>query len=118
LDAELPQKLTTYAGSHTQLQHGVAQATQEITDALKAIEERNKAKAKSKITPSAKKEEKEPKRNEQPSPGTLPLNWLAPPVTPAAPAAVSANDGIAGDQERDEREEERGEGEEEMAAND
>jgi hypothetical protein len=38
-----------------QLQHGVAQATQEITDAIKAIEERNKAKAKSKTTPSAKK---------------------------------------------------------------
>ena len=119
LDAELPQKLTTYAGSHTQLQHGVAQATQEITDALKAIEERNKAKAKSKTTPSAKKEEKELKRNEQPSPGTLPLNWLAPSSTPSAPVAVSANDDPAGDRKRDEQEEEQGDGdEEEVIAND
>src|SRR6267378_2338500 len=42
LDADLAKALTTYVSSHEQLQHGIAQATQEITDALRAIEERSK----------------------------------------------------------------------------
>ncbi len=105
LDAELCEKLTTYAGSHAQLQHGIVQATQEITDALKAIEDRNQAKSKSKVAPPGKKEDKEQK-GEQPqaSVATLPLNWLAQPAAPAAPAAVSAHDEPTSDHERDEQE--------------
>jgi PRTRC genetic system protein E len=113
LDAELCEKLTSYAGSHVLLQHGIAQATQEITDALQAIEERNKTKSKSKTVPPAKKEDKE-RKSEQPPDGTLPLHWLAPPAATAAPAAVSASDDPAGDQERDARDEEQ----EEVTAND
>ena len=107
LDAELCEKLTRYAGSHAQLQHGIAQATQEITDALKAIEERNKDKSKSKTVPPAKKADKEQKAEQPPAPeATLPLHWLAPPAATVTPAAVSADDVLAGDHERDEQEEE------------
>jgi PRTRC genetic system protein E len=105
LDAELCEKLTSYAGSHAQLQHGIAQATQEITDALKAIEERNKTKSKSKTAAPAKKEDTEQKGEQSPA-DTLPLHWLAPSAVPAAPAAVSADDGPTGDRERDEQEDE------------
>jgi PRTRC genetic system protein E len=107
LDAELCEKLTTYAGSHAQLQHGIAQATQEITDALKAIEERSKAKSKSKTVPPAKTADKEQKAGQPPVPeATLPLHWFAPPAVAAVPAPVSAHDEPAGDQERSEQEEE------------
>lgn len=109
LDAELCEKLTTYAGSHAQLQHGIAQAAQEIADALKAIEDRNQAKSKSKTVPPVKKADKEQKGEQPPAPaGTLPLNWLAPSAVPAAPNAVSAHDGPVSDQERSEIEEEEG----------
>ena len=109
LDAELCEKLTTYAGSHAQLQHGIAQATQEITDALQAIEDRNKAKSKSKTAAPAKKDDKEQKGEQPPTPtGTLPLNWLAPSAVPVAPNAVSAHDGPASDQEHHEMKEEEG----------
>jgi PRTRC genetic system protein E len=114
LDAELCEKLTTYAGSHAQLQHGIAQATQEITDALKAIDDRNKAKSKSKTVPPAKKADTEQKGKQPPAPeATLPLHWLAPSAAPAASAAVSADDEPTGDHERDEQEDE----EEEVIAN-
>ena len=98
-----------YAGSHAQLQHGIAQATQEIADALKAIEDRSQAKSKSKTVVPVKKADKEQKGEQPPAPaGTLPLNWLAPSAVPAAPTAVSAHDGPASDQERHEIEEEEG----------
>jgi PRTRC genetic system protein E len=107
LDAELCERLTTYAGSHAQLQHGIAQATQEITDALKAIEERNKDKSKSKTVSPAKKADKEQKAEQPTAPeATLPLHWLAPPAANTTPAAVSARDESAGDQEHHEPEEE------------
>ena len=90
LDAELPAKLTSYAEAHQQLQNGIAQATREIADAVKAIEERNKAKAKTK-TESGKKDPAESPAAKKPTPepeqsATLPLAWCA------APAAVSSND--------------------------
>lgn len=106
LDAELCEKLTTYAGSHAQLQHGIAQAIQEITDALKTLEDRNQAKSKSKTVLPSKKEDKEQKREQPPAPaGTLPLNWLAPSAAPADSTAVSAHDGPPGDQDLDQKKE-------------
>src|SRR5579864_6504436 len=53
LDAGLAEQLKTYAAAHEQLQHVIVQATQEIADAVKAIEERNKTKCKSKAEKSA-----------------------------------------------------------------
>jgi len=92
LDAGLAEQLTTYAKSHLQLQHGISQATQEITNAVKAIEERNKTKSKAK-TDTGKKdpvdaptEKKTAPPEVQPS-ATLPLAWCTQPTT-----AVSAND--------------------------
>jgi len=99
LDAELAEKLTSYAGAHAQLQHGISQATEEIAEALKAIEERNKTKSKpkSKIDPPAQKDakdEKQQRKKESAEPAaTLPLHWLAPVTTPQPTlTAVSAND--------------------------
>jgi len=88
LDAGLAEQLTTYAAAHEQLQHVIVQATQEIADAVKAIEERNKTKSKSKAEKSAPAPTGE--RKEAPAATqseTLPLAWCA----PAAPA-VSVND--------------------------
>ena len=62
-----------------------------------------------KTVPPVKKADKEQKGEQPPAPvGTLPLNWLAPSAVPAAPNAVSAHDGPASDQERNEIEEEEG----------
>lgn len=90
LDAELSQKLTTYAESHLQLQHGIEQASAEITEALKLIEDRNKSKSKPK-TPApansgaveAKQDKPETSRIAQSD--TLPLAWCAPPKHNTAP---------------------------------
>jgi PRTRC genetic system protein E len=91
LDATLAGILAKYAASHVELQHGIAQATREITDALKAIEERNKSKSKPKTDPPGKKaagDGKETKGEQPPAQtDTLPLAWCAPVTN-----AVSAND--------------------------
>lgn len=93
LDAGLVAQLTSYAKSHAQLQHGIAQATQEITEAVKAIEERNKAKSKAKADTAGKKDPAGDAKDENktaPDPdqsATLPLAWCTAPAT-----AVSAND--------------------------
>lgn len=94
LDAGLAEQLKTYAAAHEQLQHGIVQATQEIADAVKAIEERNKTKSKNK-TETGKKESASTPPSEKKEPpaatqsDTLPLAWCS----TTAPAAVSANDG-------------------------
>lgn len=109
LDRELGAKLATYAGSHEQLQHGLAQASQEITDALAAIEERKKDKGKGKTTPGAKNDAKEEKtKGKAPAAeaaGTLPLDWIAPPATPVLPTAVSGSDAAASDRDTHKKEE-------------
>jgi PRTRC genetic system protein E len=95
LDATLGAILTKYATSHVELQHGIDQATREITDALKAIEERNKSKSKPKADTAGKKAAGDGKeaKSEQPlaQDTTLPLSWCAPPQSPAV-TAVSAAD--------------------------
>jgi PRTRC genetic system protein E len=48
LDAGLAQQLATFAQAHVQLQNGIGQATREMTEALKAIQDRDKSKTKAK----------------------------------------------------------------------
>jgi len=50
IDAELAQALREFAESHVQLQKTVDQAKEQIAEAMKAIEERDKNKAKAKTT--------------------------------------------------------------------
>jgi len=50
IDAELAQALREFAESHVQLQKTVDQAKEQIAEAVKAIEERDKNKAKAKTT--------------------------------------------------------------------
>lgn len=80
IDEKFPGILTTYVESHTGLQTSLDRASGEISAAVKAIDERNKAKTKDK---QAKKEEE----NKLPEPDakkdeTLPLWW----TNPSAPA--------------------------------
>lgn len=80
IDEKFPGILTSYVESHTGLQNSFDRANSEISAAVKAIDERNKTKAKDK---QAKKDEK----NKAPEPetkkdDTLPLWW----TNPSAPA--------------------------------
>jgi PRTRC genetic system protein E len=107
LDAGLAQQLATFAQSHVQLQNGIEQATLEITEALKAIQDRDKSKTKAKVktAPESNNQGKaDGIRKEEPNSGQaslLPVHWLA----TSSPAAVSSND-IAGKPEGTEAEEE------------
>ena len=93
IDAKLPEVLVQFVESHSQLQATFDRACTEISEAVKAIDERNKNKPKSK-TASAKAEQKEdpktkagdgkPKSDE-----TLPLWWTDSSVAP--PGAVTAS---------------------------
>ncbi len=101
LDAGFAEILTKYADVHAKLQHGIEHATQEITDALKALDERKKSKGK----PETKKDTSQGKdaakiadptdvpgrtngvESQAEFSGTLPLAWCAP-----APTVASAND--------------------------
>ena len=94
IDAKFPAILCEYVESHVQLQETLDRASSEIADRVKAIDERNKAKAK-----TVKKEEKS--KSEEPKPkaaDTLPLWWTdqsaalpgTPQPQPAATAVVDA----------------------------
>ena len=73
IDAKLPAILAEYVESHAQLQASFDRASGEIADAVKAIDERNKAKAKEK---SARKEDKSKVEEAKPKPDdVLPLWW-------------------------------------------
>jgi PRTRC genetic system protein E len=83
IDAKFPAILCEYVESHVQLQETLDRASSEIAEAVKAIDERNKAKAKDK---TVKKEEKS--NREEPKPkadDNLPLWWTD--KTAAAPGA-------------------------------
>jgi PRTRC genetic system protein E len=98
IDEKFPKILATYVESHVGLQNSLDRASSEISAAVKAIDERNKAKAKDK---QAKKDEKgktpEPETKKD---DTLPLWWTNPNVpppgtaqpalTPTSPSANSA----------------------------
>lgn len=101
IDLRLSAVLLEFVEAHTQLQGSFDRASAEISNAVKAIDERNKNKAKVKAT-TAKAEQKQdlkakaddkPKQDE-----TLPLWWTNPSVAPpgtatpqsaASPAASS-----------------------------
>ena len=94
IDAKFPALLSQYVESHVQLQEMFDRASSEIADAVKAIDERNKAKTKDK---TAKKEEKS--KSEEPKPKTdetLPLWWTdrtaAAPGTQPQPAPTAVVD--------------------------
>src|SRR5205807_8572259 len=87
IDTKLSSILLDFAESHKQLQASFDRASLEISDAVKAIDERNKNKAKSKSANTSKKDDKEnakttadeskPKEDE-----TLPLWWTTASVAP------------------------------------
>jgi len=54
IDAQMAQQLKAYVDSHVALQQSVDRAKQEIADAVKAIEERDKNRSKAKSTSGAK----------------------------------------------------------------
>jgi PRTRC genetic system protein E len=97
IDANLPKALLQFVESHSQLQATFDRACTEISEAVKAIDERNKNKPKSNAA-SAKTEQKEdPKtRTGDPKPKsdeTLPLWWTDSSVAP--PGDVTASSGSA-----------------------
>ena len=65
IDAELAQQLATFVESQVSLQASVDHAKQEIAEAVKAIEERDKNRSKSKTAAAARPDEK----NEETKPG-------------------------------------------------
>lgn len=97
IDARFPSLLSRYVESHVQLQETLDRASSEIAEAVKAIDERNKAKSNSKSKDkTVQKEEKS--KSEEPKPKTdetLPLWWTdksaaAPGTQPQAEAIVDA----------------------------
>lgn len=109
VDASLSGVLLEFVESHSQLQATFDRAHTEISEAVKAIDERNKNKARAKTEAGAKAEQKDNGKAKletgKPKPdGTLPLWWtdqsVAPPGT-AAPqiATSSATDGSKSDSE-------------------
>jgi PRTRC genetic system protein E len=90
IDAGLPAILSEYVESHLNLQASFDRASDEIAEAVKAIDERNKAKAKEK---SAKKgckdKDNDKEKGEEAKPDeTLPLWWTD--KSAAAPGAAPA----------------------------
>jgi PRTRC genetic system protein E len=84
IDAKLPGLLAEYVESHLQLHASFDRASGEIAAAVKALDERNKVKAKEK---SAKKDDKTKSEEAKPKADeTLPLWWTD--KTAAAPGTV------------------------------
>jgi PRTRC genetic system protein E len=78
IDAKLSHALLHFVESHTQLQATFDRARTEICDAVKAIDERNKNKAKPKPTASKAEHKEDPKAKADDKPKqdeTLPLWW-------------------------------------------
>jgi PRTRC genetic system protein E len=87
IDPEFPAILSQYVESHVTLQQTFDRASNEISDAVKAIDERNKNKTKEKAAKS-KQEEKTTKSQPEPKPDeNLPLWWTNSSV--AAPGTQS-----------------------------
>jgi PRTRC genetic system protein E len=99
LDTDLPALLTQFVEQHASLQQSVDRASQEIADAVKAVEERKKVEAKAKGGKKAEQTEPAGKgdtKQEQNTTGngtqtSLPMAWCVPPAV--AQEAAPANDG-------------------------
>jgi PRTRC genetic system protein E len=63
IDAELAQQLKAFVGSHVGLQQSVDQAKQQIAEAVKAIEERDKNRSKPRTTTVSKPDDKKSDAN-------------------------------------------------------
>lgn len=97
IDANFAAILSQYVESHVQLQESVNRASAEISEAVKAIEQRNKSKVKEK---AARTEEKAKSEEPKPKPDdTLPLWWtdksVAPPGTTQPESAPTVEVGTA-----------------------
>jgi PRTRC genetic system protein E len=93
IDARLSDVLLQFVESHTQLQATFERASTEISDAVKAIDERNKNKAKVKATTSKAEQKPDPKAKADEKPKqdeTLPLWWTNPSVPPPGSAAAQS----------------------------
>jgi PRTRC genetic system protein E len=96
IDAKLSDVLLQFVESHTQLQATFDRASTEISEAVKAIDERNKNKPKARATSSKAEQKDDPKAKADDKPkqdDTLPLWWTnpsaAPPGTVTTQSAVS-----------------------------
>lgn len=95
IDAKLSGVLLQFVDSHTQLQATFDRASTEISDAVKAIDERNKNKPKAKTTASKAEQKEDPKTKADDKPKqdeTLPLWW----TNPSVPAPGTAGSQSAG----------------------
>lgn len=98
IDAKFSSVLLQFVESHTQLQATLDHASAEISEAVRAIDERNKRKSKTKTAGSKaeQKEESKPKPddNKPKAEETLPLWWMdssvPPPGVNIPPAQSSA----------------------------
>jgi PRTRC genetic system protein E len=83
IDAGLAQQLKAFVDSHVALQQSVEEAKQQIAEAVKAIEERDKARSKSK-TAAPKADDKRPDdKNEEPKLTADNLSLFDPKSSPA-----------------------------------
>ena len=102
IDKQLPSVLSRYVESHAALQQTFDRASSEISEAVKAIDERNKSKTKERNAANGKKDEKTAKEQSSSKPDqTLPLWWTDPSaVAPGAlrPAEIS-KDSAASEQQ-------------------
>lgn len=91
IDTELPRALSAYSETHRGLQQTLDQAKTQISEAMRAIEEREKAKAKSKAHAGNKGEDKDskPAGKKDETVGLLPL-WCAPPSNTPPQAAQAS----------------------------
>jgi PRTRC genetic system protein E len=108
IDAQLSGVLLQFVESHTQLQATFDRASTEISDAVKAIDERNKKpKTKAAVAKAEQKEDAKAKQDDGKSnhEETLPLWWtdgsVQPPgvsaATPAPPASATQAEGSQSD---------------------
>jgi PRTRC genetic system protein E len=98
LDAEMPAKLIEFNKAHGALRGAIDSAQQEIADAVKAIEQRDKQKSKDKKPTSKAETNKDASAKaddaDSQNSGSLPLEWCAPPVS--TPATSDQNSGALG----------------------
>jgi PRTRC genetic system protein E len=66
IDAELAQQLKAFVDSHQALQQSVDQAKRQIAEAVKAIEERDKSRSKSKTVPPKADDKRSDEKGEEP----------------------------------------------------